>query len=377
MSIFGLLVVLCFLSAFQGFLLVVALLSIKRGNKTANRLLAAFVFVGSISIFGGVMLTTNYVFEFPHLSRIHHPLTFLAGPLLYLYLKTLISKKTTFAWKNFLHFIPFAICFVYLIPYYFQSAANKLQIMDAERQFPSMRGWYYLRSNILIAQFLVYLFVIIWMLVKYSRKVKSKRIKVDKSVRFQIRFLVISCASLWVIGVLRYMLDSTPQTNLLLLLCVGVIIYGLGYICLIKPEVVGEAEDAQLSAAKYEKSTLSLQKSERYLKKLLQIMEGEKLYTDCEISLQKVAEKLSIPPHHLSQIINERLNQSFSDFVNSYRVEEVKKNLLDPSKKHYSILAVAEESGFNSKSSFNSVFKKHTNITPSEFRENSSANGKH
>jgi len=105
-------------------------------------------------------------------------------------------------------------------------------------------------------------------------------------------------------------------------------------------------------------------------------MESERLYTDCELSLQKVSERLSIPPHHLSQIINERLNQSFSDFINFYRVEEVKKNLLDPSKKHYSILALAENSGFNSKSSFNSVFKKHTNGTPSEFRENPRGNGK-
>src|SRR5215203_922722 len=377
MSFLDLLAILCLLGAFQGLLLAVALLSVKRGNKIANRLLAAFVFVGSIVVFGGVMLTTNYMFEFPHLSRIHHPLTFLAGPLLYLYLKTLISKKTTFAKKNFLHFIPFAICLIYLIPYYFQSAADKLQILNAELQFPSMRGWYYLRSNILAAQFLVYLFVIIWMLVKYSREVKAKRVKVDTSVRFQIRFLVISCTSLWVIGMLRYMLDSTPQTNLLLLLCVGIIIYGLGYICLIKPEVVSSAEETQLSAAKYEKSNLSSQKSERYLKRLLEIMEGEKLYTDCEISLQKVAERLAISPHHLSQIINERRNQSFSDFVNAYRVEEVKKNLLDPAKKHYSILAIAEESGFNSKSSFNSVFKKHANLTPSEFRENSYGNGKH
>src|SRR5688500_2905420 len=107
MPIPGLLAILSLLGAFQGLLLALALLSVKRGNKIANRLLATFVFVASVVIFGGVMLTTNYVFEFPHLSRIHHPLTFLAGPLLYLYLKTLISKKTTFAWKNFLHFIPF------------------------------------------------------------------------------------------------------------------------------------------------------------------------------------------------------------------------------------------------------------------------------
>lgn len=377
MSIYGLLVILSFLGAFQGLLLAFALVSVKKGNKIANRLLAAFVFVASISIFGGVMLTTNYVFDLPHLTRIHHPFTYLAGPLLYLYLKTLISKKPTFARKDFLHFIPFVMCFIYLIPYYFQSAAEKLQIMGIERQDPGMRQWYYFRSTVLIVQFLVYLFAVIWMLVKHSRQAKKNGIKLDKSVRFQIRFLVISCASLWTLGVLRYLLDSSPQTNLLVLLGVACIVYGLGYICLIKPEVVSGADEAQSPLAKYENSTLSSQRSDRYLKKLLQIMETEKLYTDCELSLQKVAEKISIPPHHLSQIINERLNQSFSDFVNSYRVEEVKKNLLEPRKKHYSILAIAEDSGFNSKSSFNSVFKKHTNITPSKFRENSSGNGKH
>jgi AraC-like DNA-binding protein len=378
MSISGLLVVLSLLGAFQGLLLAFALLSVKRGNKTANRLLAAFVFVASIVIFGGVMRTTNYVFDLPHLSRIHDPFPFLAGPLLYFYLKTLISKKTAFARMNFLHFIPFGLCVVYLIPYYFQSTADKLQNMHAERPGSTLGEWFYVRSALLIAQFLVYLFAVIWMLVKYSKQVKEKSIRVDESVHFQIKFLVISSVSLWIIGVLRYALDPTPKTSLLLLLCVGVIIYGLGYICLIKPEVVsGAGEETQLPLAKYENSNLSSQRSERYLKRLLQIMEAEKLYTDCELSLQKVAEKLSIPPRHLSQIINEQLNQSFSDFVNFYRVEEVKKNLLDPSKKHYSILAIAEDSGFNSKSSFNSVFKKHTNITPSEFRDKSSGNGKH
>lgn len=375
MSVSGLLVFLCLFGAFQGLLLALALLSVKRGNKTANRLLAAFVFGASIVIFGGVMRSQNYVFDFPHLSRIHDPFAFLAGPLFYLYLKTII-KKTSFSKKNFLHFIPFGICVVYLLPYYFQSTADKLQNMLAERQGEGLGEWYYVRSGLLIAHFLVYLFAAIWMSVKYSKQVKAKRIQIDNSVRFQIKYLVISTAILWVIGILRYTLDPTPRTNLLILFCAAVVVYGLGYICLIKPEVVSGTEETPLPAEKYERSTLSSQRSERYLKKLLQIMEAEKLYTDCELSLQKVAEKLSVPPHHLSQIINERLNQSFSDFVNSYRVEEVKKNLLDPSKKHYSILAIAEDSGFNSKSSFNSVFKKHTNITPSEFRENSSANGK-
>lgn len=375
MSIQGLLVVLSLLGAVQGILLAVALFTVRRGNKIANRLLAAFVFVASIVILGGVMRSQGYVFDLPHLSRVHDPFAFLAGPLLYLYLKTLIEKPGAFARKNFLHFIPFAACVVYLIPYFIQNTADKLQGMHAETDEPGLGEWYYVRSAVLIGQFLIYLFAIVWMLVKYSRQAKAKKIQIDKAVSFQIKFLVISTALLWVIGVLRYALDPTPRTNLVTLLGGAVVVYALGYICLVKPEVVSR-ERAEPPGPKYESSTLSSQRAERHLQKLLEIMESEKLYTDCELSLQKLAARLSITPHHLSQIINERLNQSFSDFVNFYRVEEVKRNLLDPSKKHYSLLAIAEDSGFNSKSSFNSIFKKYTNITPSEFRENAAAGGK-
>ena len=70
----------------------------------------------------------------------------------------------------------------------------------------------------------------------------------------------------------------------------------------------------------------------------------------------------------MAQVVNEQLSQNFLDFVNRYRVDEAKRRLLDPSLKHLSILAIAEDVGFNSKSSFNAVFKKNTNLTPSEYR---------
>jgi AraC-like DNA-binding protein len=106
-------------------------------------------------------------------------------------------------------------------------------------------------------------------------------------------------------------------------------------------------------------------------------MEREQPFTDGELTIQKLAEMLSIPAPHLSQTINERLGKSFPDFINSYRVDQAKKKLLDPSLKHLSILGIAEEVGFNSKSSFNSVFKKHTGMTPSEFRNAVGGNNQH
>lgn len=374
-SISSILIVLSLLGAMQGLIFGSALLSYKRGKIVANRLLAALVFVISIFLFGAVLRTTGYDLVLPHLSRVHDPFAFLLSPLLFLYLKTLIDKKSCFPRKNFLHFIPFGICVVYLVPYYFQSTTTKIQILLGEHQLPGLGDWYYVRSALTIFYSLVYLSLSVWMIVNYFRKIRRENVQVDKAILLQIRFLIAAVLTIWIAGVLRYSLDHTSQTNLLVPLLAAITVYGLGYICLRNPEVLSGAEELPPPAPKYENSTLSAQKSERYLKRLREIMETEKLFTDGELSLQKLAEKLSISPPHLSQVINERLGQSFSDFVNSYRVEEVKKMFLDPAKKHYSILAIAEEAGFNSKSSFNSVFKKHTGKTPSEFRKSSNDNG--
>jgi AraC-like DNA-binding protein len=120
---------------------------------------------------------------------------------------------------------------------------------------------------------------------------------------------------------------------------------------------------------KYEKSALTPERSDAFLKRLLDLMEAEKPYTDGGLTLPRLAARLSVSTHHLSQVINERLGQSFNDFPNSYRVEEAKRRLADPSAEHFSLLAIAEEVGFNSKSSFNAAFKKPTGMTPSEFRQ--------
>ena len=73
--------------------------------------------------------------------------------------------------------------------------------------------------------------------------------------------------------------------------------------------------------------------------------------------------------YHLSQLLNENLNQKFYDFVNGYRVEEAKRALFDPANDHLTILAVALEAGFSSKSAFNAAFKKFAGTTPSDFRK--------
>ncbi len=363
-SVSRLLVAFCVLGAAQGFLFGFALITMRRGNKIAHRLLGSLVFVISIFLVGAVLRTTGYDLVVPHVGRVHDPFTFLAAPLLYLYLRALITKQGSFPRSSFLHFIPFGVCVLYLAPFYLLNTADKTQILLAEHQDTGLGDWYYTRSAVLIAYAFVYLVVSVWMLAAYRRRVRLQNKRLDRTVLLQIRFLIGGIVAIWIVGVLRYSLDSSSQTNLLVPALAALTVYGLGYIYLRDPGALSQAAESM----KYEGSSLTADRADRYLERLREFMDAEKPFTDCELSLQKLAEQLSMPPQHLSQVINERLDRSFSDLINFYRVEEVKKVFLDPAKKHYSLLAISEEAGFNSKSSFNSVFKKYTGRTPSEYR---------
>ncbi|MEM9719144.1 MAG: helix-turn-helix domain-containing protein, partial [Bacteroidota bacterium] len=108
--------------------------------------------------------------------------------------------------------------------------------------------------------------------------------------------------------------------------------------------------------------------TERYHESLLALMEEEKLYEDVDLTLNSLSERLQISSGYVSQIINEKEQKNFFEFVNTYRVEAVKSKLLDPAFNNYTIMGIALESGFKSKSTFNAVFKKFTGQTPSGYK---------
>ena len=101
---------------------------------------------------------------------------------------------------------------------------------------------------------------------------------------------------------------------------------------------------------------------------LKEMMEQDKLYRQANLNLNEVAQLLQCNPKQLSKLINEEFGQNFSDYINQYRIKEVKQKLHLKEYDHYTILAIAMDAGFNSKSSFNAVFKKSTGLTPRAFR---------
>ena len=120
---------------------------------------------------------------------------------------------------------------------------------------------------------------------------------------------------------------------------------------------------------KYEKSSLTIQDADLYASTLKKYMKEKKAYLDPEITLQKLAKDLSMSPFYISQVINQVMNMTYYDFLNGYRIEEAKKELSDPEKKHKSIIEILFEVGYKSKSVFNKAFKDYTGITPTEFRK--------
>jgi AraC-like DNA-binding protein len=357
----------------QALLLAAALFTVRRGNREANGVFAFLLLTISVLLCGGVLTHTRHVFQFPHLAQLHNPFAFLAAPLSYFYVQTLTTKRFVFTKRTLLHFIPSLLCLIYLLPFYFQSSAEKISYLSAAIQrYPV--SWR-VRTGLLYLQHLFYLVLLMRTASAHLRRERVKRID-----RLWVRSLILVFVVVWCVGLLRFLFAHRVETNLLTPLLLTIFVYATAFVALRRPEVLAGAGDViatsiATSAApkRYERSTLTSEQGERYLQKLLRVMEIEKPYRDGELTLQKLAARLSIAPQHLSQTINERLNQNFTDFVNAYRIEEAKRGLLDPTRKHYSILAIAEESGFNSKSAFNTVFKKHVQMTPSEFRKSSVA----
>ena len=129
-----------------------------------------------------------------------------------------------------------------------------------------------------------------------------------------------------------------------------------------------EIEEA-IQTPKYISPALDNEK-QLILEKLHQHMQSSRPFLGPELTLDELAAQLSVKPKMLSQTINELLNQNFFEFINHYRIEEAKRLLTNPKDKKITVLEVMYEVGFNSKSSFNTIFKKNTGLTPSEFKKN-------
>lgn len=156
-------------------------------------------------------------------------------------------------------------------------------------------------------------------------------------------------------------------------------IYWVSYWVMRSPRLFGVNDslaDHREPEKKYARSTLKAEEAERIADALSGLMDREKIYTDPDLTIEKLAARLDTNRHNLSQVLNERLQLSYFDYINNLRVEEAGKMLGSPLGRRLKIADIAYDAGFNSLSVFNDAFKKITGRTPSEFRRAAQKNGK-
>ena len=254
-----------------------------------------------------------------------------------------------------------------------------------------------LSNEVIALQGIVYSILSIRMIRTYQKKIKDFESTLDKSI-VKVLYMGISLILFsWSIGIVGLNLEYLnidvgfnyfAYTYLILVLVIYIISYAavkspevfkldidtirtrsVGIKTLItkkslpKSEVDKGEEDTNLKQPYYTEDPALVELN----KQLVKHMEGEKPYLNPELSLPELAESLEVSRNQLSAVINKIHEKNFYEFVNNYRVREVKKLMNDPSNKHLKLISLAYDAGFNSKASFNRIFKQMTEMTPSQF----------
>ncbi len=364
----------------------------KYGKTTANKALALLLFFYALVLAEMILTDVQFFMVSPHLMLILFGTPFLLGPLHYLYAKYLIRSSERFRLKDGVHFILFIIYLIAVSPEILKSSTGLTQDFSI-LQGNSIPTQFLILNWLVMIQVVVYALMIIRVVKRYSRQIKDVFSSVEKIKLNWLTYLVILLSGV----IILYIIENTLITGRVISnkymvssVIAGVYVYIIGYLVLFKSDVytnpafvnqieqLNETEnESGIGSKKYLKSGLSDEAAEEHLNILIKLMEDKKPYMDSELTLNKLAELISISPHHLSEVINKKLNQNFFDFVNSYRIEKVKEDLLNPQKQNYKLLSIALDAGFNSKSSFNTIFKRQTGMTPSEFKRRFNLPGFH
>lgn len=361
-----------FLSFFQSFLLFK-----KKYKSLPDKLLAVWMGIIGIHLLNYYLYLLGYWTLYPHLIGVTVPVPLLHGPMLYLYVLYSLRDKQSLRKKDYLHFTPAMLGYLYMFRFYFFYSAEEKVMVDK-----GLVDDFSLFSNILLILFVISGFA--YPLLSYKKLAKYKRLidtnfSYDEGIslnwlKYSIWGIVgVFLAAAVVIFTREVMhLDFGFNADLIFYSLIVIFVFRIGYYGIRHQNIFTNnmiRDEMQLihirPEREYKKSGLKQDRAQAIHRELLLVMTEKKPYLNPKLTLVELAQLLNISSNHLSQIINQYELVNFHDFVNRYRVEEFIHRAASNSR--YNILTHALDSGFNSKSSFNSVFKKHKEMTPSQF----------
>ena len=348
------------------FLLGFLLLShLRKVNVAANTYLGLFIVTLGLAMVEIPLFYKNFHLEHPNLFEMIGLSRFLTAPLLYISILYFTSIHKKFDIKILWHFLPFVIFTLFRLPFFITGK-------NIEFSYDTGRIVFFVLRIALPLQAVVYWSLSFARLQKHLKNLHQISSSTEKTDLIWLKYFLLILVFIILVWFnlaffnLEYLIQFTP---FIYLSC----IFFLAYFSLQQREVFdfNKTELNELSSIETYKKESPKRVSGNRLKeldgKLKELAESEKIYLENDLSLPGLAKRLGASCNETSFVINELYQDNFYNFINKYRVEEAKKMLLSDRYSQLNVLGIAYESGFNSKTTFNTTFKKHTGMSPTEF----------
>ncbi|PWL40420.1 hypothetical protein DKG77_06290 [Flagellimonas aquimarina] len=364
--------VILLFGSFQGVFLAGMLLTGRQKGKSIF-FLALLILIVATNLFNYLLLHTNLYTFVPHLVHVSTPFLMLLGPCYYFYIKSILERKIKLQTRDLLHFAPFLLGALFFAPFYLLNSLEKTELLTYQLSFlkaeltPEVA--IFLLAQIVVSFGYIYYSIRMLKKLKERNKIRSFENKYHWLIKFSRAFLIFWSVDF--LGVVWYFVQGEIDRRVyyITMLCCAVAI-NMIVLFFYRNSKVFLQVFLNNENSKYETSKVSNSDLQKHLIELVSYMESERPYLDAGLSLQKLSDHLKKPKYLISQILNIELGKSFYEFINEYRFNEVKHRLKDPKYRDLTILAIAYDSGFNNKNTFNKVFKKQAGITPSEYIQN-------
>jgi AraC-like DNA-binding protein len=365
---------------FAHLLMATFLCSLSTGNCLSHKLLAAYLLIVVIDL--SEVIFSDFYRAYLNLDMLRFNISLFMGPTLYLYVKTAIYDDFTLKIKHLVHTIPYAIACLVMIPNFFSvDNASKQLWYDHFTDVPELTFIHFMT----VVQFGLYLLVIYKHLIRYRKVVVENYSDADRLNKSWLTQLIYLFTLSYIIGLGRIYFRFSDfyeyERGVLTILITSVLlsICWILWQALHKPnlftgvsstiEVIDEQVASQENSSDPTISVIETEKYDAIVLRLRGYMQQSKPFLDPSLSVETLAEKINLPSSELSLIINRVIGQHFFDFVNSYRINLAGEILIANEQHPKTVLEILYEVGFNSKSSFNTAFKKHFLMTPSQYRK--------
>jgi AraC-like DNA-binding protein len=359
------------------FFFIIIIMRNKKGNFRANIVFSFLLIAITLSISNsGLFIYTNIYYYIPHIIKVPILCLPFFGPLLYIYVMILTHHKKSFVLKTIAHFIPGILYFIINIPFFFQSGDRKIAYINALMNGTLPKTviiFEYIGFILIVIQAFVYMLYILRYLNRYETDLRkffsSDKMSFSWIKRFIILLIFIFSVSFAFFIFMIIFNISFKSIYRPLPIVVVVSLCNLAWHAAKQSDInIGiDLSDISISTD----VIVPVQQSDILLiaEKLVSLMNNEKVFKDMDVSLSDLAERIGVTRNQLSYVINTHFKENFCDFINRYRVEEVKRILDQPDGNKFNVLNVGMDAGFSSKTAFNVNFKQLTGMSPTEYKK--------